>query len=132
MARRYVKEEWSDRALELREDFRSKKLGLLSPRLLLCEVANGLRYSPELSPREILEGLESLINMQIDLIEFDLQQWRSATQNALALQISVYDSAYYTAAESYSMKLITADRRLFKKVGDKNSIFLKDYDYELA
>jgi len=130
-ARWYVKEDWSHKALELRDDFRGGKLGLISPRLLLYEVANGLRYSPELSTEEISDAIDSLVGMQIGLTDFNTRQWRNAVKNALVFGISLYDSAYYTTAETYSLKLVTADKHFFQKIEGKNSIFLKDYHSRL-
>lgn len=131
VARWYVKEDWSHKALELRDDFRAGKLVLISPRLLLYQVANGLRYSPELSPEEISDAVDSLVGTQIGLTDFDIRQWRNAVKNALVFGISLYDSAYYTTAETYSLKLVTADKHFFRKMGGKNSIFLKNYHFRL-
>src|SRR3972149_1304651 len=70
-AKWYVPEEHSEQALELRDDFRSRRVDLIAPHLLLYEVANGLRYSPELSPDQILDATDALITMQITLIHLD-------------------------------------------------------------
>ena len=130
-AKWYVKEESSDKALELRGDFRARRIDLISPRLLLYEVANGLRYSPELSSEDIVEAVDSLTAMQIGLIDFDGRQWGNAVKNALTFGISLYESAYYTTAEAYSLRLVTSDKRLFKKVKSKNIVLLEEYDYTL-
>lgn len=131
VARWYVREDWSDKALQLREHFRAGRLDLVSPRLLLYEVANGLRYSPELSPKDIADAVDSLIGMQIGLTDFDARQWRNAVENALRYKISLYDSTYYTTAETYSLRLVTADKHFFSNIRGKNSMFLKDYNYAL-
>lgn len=131
VAKWYVKEELSDKALELRDDFKARRLDLISPSLLLYEVANGLRYSPELSSEDILDAVESLVGMQLSLVDFDAMKWRDTVKNALRFRISVYDSAYFTTAEMYALKVVTADRRLYNKVRGKHSILLADYDHDV-
>ena len=128
-AKWYVPEEHSQQALELRDDFRSRRVDLIAPHLLLYEVANGLRYSPELSPDQILDATDALITMQITLIHLDPPHWRRAVGNALRFDISLYDSAYYTTAESHALRLLTADRRLFRKLHGKSTLLLEDYQH---
>ena len=131
IARWYVKEDSYRKALEVRTDYEENRLNLIEPSLLLYEVSNALRYSPELGIEDVKNSVGSMIDMQLDLREMD-HDWASlCLDSAYRYGVSVYDSSYFTLAQKLNIKLVTADDKLTRKIPSENLVALRDYSLGL-
>ena len=131
IARWYVKEDSYRKALEVRTDYEENRLNLIEPSLLLYEVSNALRYSPELGIEDVKNSVGSMIDMQLDLREMDHDWARLCLDSAYRYGVSVYDSSYFTLARKLNIKLVTADDKLTRKIPSENLVPLKDYSLGL-
>jgi predicted nucleic acid-binding protein len=127
IARWYVKEDSYRKALEVRRDYDENRLNLIEPSLLLYEVSNALRYSPELGVEDVKRSVKSIIDMQLDLRDMDHELGMLCLESAYRYGVSIYDSSYFTLARKLDVKLVTADDRLAKKVPGENLVALRDY-----
>lgn len=127
IARWYVKEDSYKKALEVRRDYEENRLSLIEPSLLLYEVSNALRYSPELGTDDVKHSVRSIIDMQLDFREMDHDWARLCLDSAYKYGVSIYDSSYFTLAQKLNIKLVTADDKLSRKVPAANLVALRDY-----
>ena len=127
IARWYVKEDQYQKALEVREDYRKDLLNLVEPSLLLFEVSNALRYSPELGADDVKNSVHSMVDLQFDIRELD-QEWASlCVESAYKYGISIYDSTYVSLAQRLGIKFITADEKLTRRIPKENTVTLENY-----
>lgn len=111
----FVPEVGGDKALKLRNEHVDGSLVLQAPDLLVWEVANALRYHPEITDEQLAENLQSLIDIDIDLISPTPTLLNLTVRRARELDITSYDASYLALAELASTQLITADKELHLK-----------------
>lgn len=116
-----------ERALQLRNDFRERKIDLLCPELLIYEIANVLRYKEDLEEKVILKAIISIYEMEI-LMLVNQKIMENAVRLASKYGITVYDSIYLSFAQHLGWHLITADKKLFQKIKDlPGIIYISEY-----
>lgn len=116
-----------EKALQLRNDFRYRKIDLLCPELLIYEIANVLRYKSELDEQLILKAILSIYEMRI-LKSVNQKIMENAVKLARKYGITVYDSTYLSFAQHIGCYLITADKKLFQKIKDlPGVIYINEY-----
>lgn len=112
-----------EKALQIREDFRARKIDLFAPELLIYEIVNVLRYKKTLKDDLILKAIDSIFALDI-LIPVNLQIMKDALKLARKHNITVYDSTYLSLARHSGCYLITADKKSFQKLKDLPGIML--------
>ena len=99
----------------------ARRIHLHAPGLVLAEFANTIwkkaRRSEIADPRPYLDELPSLAEL-ISLYPADVLIERAA-QIAFNIDHPIYDCLYLACAEATDSAMITADKRLADKVGDK-------------
>ena len=126
----YVEEEYREQALHLRRDYYDGKVALASQPLLFYEVANALRYHAALSSSDVVNSINSLLDMQLDLQTPMREVMDAAVDLAFEEGITIYDAVYLALAELLGFKVITADENLLEKLGEgrkKIILLIKDY-----
>ena len=131
IARWYVEEDWSDSALKLRKDYEKGLVDLIAPYLLHYEVANSLRYSPDLNASDVSDSIKSLLDMQLDTRLILKEDIEKIVMIAFEFNISIYDAVYFALSRSLSVNFLTGDVKLYRKLGSKQAILLSDYDYSV-
>jgi len=129
VARWYVQEEWHDIALKVRADYEKGLIDLLAPYLLIYEVSNSLRQSPDLNASDVSDSVKSLIDMQIDTRLLTKEEIEKIAMLAFEYNISIYDAVYFALSRSLGINFLTGDVKLYRKLGSKQTILLSDYDY---
>ena len=115
-----VVESDSDKAIRLRDDFRSRVVELIAPDIFAAEIASSLLtaqrkgrvsdFQPLLS--EVLtEGI--VLNATTPLLARMARIISTVTTGA---RFSVYDCLYVALAEREGCQLVTADDRLFRNL----------------
>jgi predicted nucleic acid-binding protein len=110
-------EAWRDVALQIRKAYLDGHLVIYVPDLLIYEIANVLRYKPDLIPAQIRELVASLFGMQIKIVEISLEVIGRAVDLAYAYEITVYDAAFVAMAEQLRIDFISSDEKLIQKLG---------------
>ncbi|MEM2340223.1 MAG: type II toxin-antitoxin system VapC family toxin [Candidatus Bathyarchaeia archaeon] len=115
VAKWFIPEEDGEKASRIMEKYGDGDIDLYAPDLLIYEVANALRYRPDVSEGTLIEGVRALLDLQINLIPPSVEVLSRAIEMAKALDLSVYDACYIAIAEILATNLITADMKLCEK-----------------
>jgi len=104
-------EEWTERALALRDDLIEGVVELLAPDHLIYEVGNALWKNRQLSPEDCASGVLSLLEVGIKFEPPSRDMLREAAALARRLGITFYDSLYVALSEITDAPLVTADEK---------------------
>ena len=126
VAKWFIPEADSDKAVKLRNRHIEGSLNLMAPDLLLYEIANALVYHPEIRDEDIREDMEALFTVDIELVSPSSKLMASIPEGARRRDISVYDSSYLVLAEIVATNLVTADKRMFEKAMHTGQVLLLD------
>jgi predicted nucleic acid-binding protein len=110
-------EVWRDVALQLRRAYIEGRMVIYVPDLLTYEIANVLRYKPDLSQGQVQAALNSLYDMQIRIVKGSREVIKEAIRLAYLYDVTVYDAAFVAIAEYLNVPFITADDKLSQKLG---------------
>lgn len=120
----FIPEPDSAKAIAIRDRLVDGKLELVAPDLLAYEVANTLRFHPEITKRQIEQDMEDLMALDIDLLMPTRELVAAATDIARDLEMTVYDASYLSVAQDLSTYLVTADRTLYARAERTGSALL--------
>jgi predicted nucleic acid-binding protein len=109
-------ETWREVALQLRQAYLDGQMLIYVPNLLIYEIANLLRYKPDLTQQQVQEALMSLYDMQIRIVEISQELIKEAIHFAYFHDITVYDATFVAMAEYLKVLFITADEKLIQKL----------------
>ncbi len=84
----FSEEEYTDKAIEIRNEFFKGTCELAAPDLILYEVSNALRFNPNFN------------------------------EEAFKYKTTIYDAFYAALANEIGFEFVTADIKLFKKIKD--------------
>lgn len=111
-------EEYSEVADKLKVKHINGEVTLVAPVLIVFEVTNALRYSPDFGVEDLKNAVNDLLDLQIVLCIPEKEWMEQALENAYRLGITVYDACYIALAKHLKSSVYTADKRLKDKVED--------------
>ena len=117
-------EEDLEAALEVRRRVLEAELDLIIPDLMFYELANVLRYQPQLRFEEVAVALDTLETMELDVRPFSSYLGKEAVRLANTTGITAYDAYFIVFAEAFECPLLTADRRCYRRVKGRPSVNL--------
>jgi len=120
----FNKEEFSDIALKLREEFYNGKHEIVVPDLILYEVSNALVYNKEFSAGDISMAINSIIDMELTINIPSKDLLEKSIEIARKEKITLYDAVYIGLTREIYAKFVTADDKLGKI---KGVLLLKDF-----
>jgi predicted nucleic acid-binding protein len=103
---------------ELAKELSGTKDRLVSPRLIVTEIANALVrkvMQGTIAPEEAKSQFTALPRFLPELVEVE-DLIESALENACVLRHPIYDLIYLEAARRLDAQLVTADRRFTAKI----------------
>ena len=106
----------ANRALSILYTYLEGRNRLIVPTLLAYEVANVLRYKPELSTADVVLALQSLFDLGLEWVSASSILRQRAVVIARTYDIMVYDAAFAAVAESVGATFVTADARLVQRL----------------
>jgi len=115
----FIEEEYSDKALKLRDMHVNGEIVIVAPELLPFEVLNVLKYSNLFGKEELKNAALSLSSYGIELYSLKGMLAEKTVEIAVENDITIYDASYIALADTLNMKLYTADQKLIKKLGEK-------------
>jgi len=128
VAKWFKYEEGREKALEIRDNFISDQEQITFPDLLILELANLLRFSRIYNQTDIIKAVESIENMDIDIVVPTFEVIKDSVRIAVENDLTVYDAVYISLAENLGCDLITADEKLHQKVKKLKFVkLLKNY-----
>ncbi|MEM3549559.1 MAG: type II toxin-antitoxin system VapC family toxin [Candidatus Bathyarchaeia archaeon] len=127
VAKWYLKEEYSEHALKLRDEYVSGHIAVISPALLEYEVLNALKYSGVYSKQELIDISRSLNKYGFEIWRLKGRLKEETVRLAAKYDITVYDASYLALATTMKAKFYTADEELLEKVANLKIVkHLKD------
>jgi len=127
VAKWFKLEDDRDKAIKIREEFVNGRCDIVVPELLLIELSNLFRYSKVFQLEDIEQALESLRDLEINIVVPTFEIIIEATRLSFQYEISVYDGLYIATAGYIGYRFITADEKLYRKVKEIEFIeLLKD------
>ncbi len=118
----FAKEDLRQQALKVRDDYTRGKVDLQAPYLIRYEVGNALRFHPGSTVEEVVRALEALTNMQIITDEMSPAITEAASKISFEEGLAFYDAVYLALAEKNGTKVLTDDRKLYKKVRKRRGL----------
>ena len=115
----YLPEPDTDAALALRESHVNGDIRLVSPDLMVYEVANALRYHPRAGIDRLAEHIGDLFALDIGLDPTSETSMIAAIHSAFRLGLSIYDASYISLAGRLDTVLYTADESLLRAAGPR-------------
>jgi predicted nucleic acid-binding protein len=103
-------------ALELRAAYLDGQIAVFVPALLAYELANVLRYKPDLTAGQVQDAIRSLFDMGLEWVSPTSAAMRRAAEIAYACEATIYDAAFVALAESLGATYVTADERLARRL----------------
>ena len=112
----FSEEEYTEKALAIRERIRMGEERVIVPDLLLYELANALKYNPSFDANDVSDALTSIFDMDLEIVTPIPEIINLAVALAFEYNITVYDAFYIALAKDLELTFITADRRLCERV----------------
>jgi predicted nucleic acid-binding protein len=124
----FSKEEDSEKALKLLNAYINGNIIFVTSHLLFYEVANALRYKPDLT-ENVKRAVEALFKLHMKVIDLNDKIMIKSIEIAYEDDVTVYDAIPVAVAEVEEAVCITADEKTqYSKLKEKHSvILLKEY-----
>ena len=90
---------------------------LVAPELIHYEVANVLAVGAGLPSDAAAEGYRRFVELEIETYSLGEREYAAAVKLACEQRVSVYDASYLVLALTLDTGLVTADRRMVKRLG---------------
>lgn len=104
------------KALQLRQAYLDGHLTICVPHLLPYEIANVLRYKPDLNQTQVQRALQSLYDMQLQIESITAEVIRRTVDIAYSYDVTIYDAIFVALAEHLRIDFITVDEKLVQKL----------------
>lgn len=125
IAKWFLDEPSSKKALQLQQTYVEGEISLLAPEVLPFEVMNALRYSNVFSLEELQTVARSLSNFGIKLHQFDGILADNTIEIALTEDLTIYDASYVALAVLRDTICYTADLVLLKKLSEEFKAYVE-------
>ena len=115
VAKWFIEEENTEKAIEIRDKFVRGEIEVLVPSLLIYEIGNVFLKHPAKNSRDVENDFKALFDIGMEIVEINKPEIKDIHKNAKHFGITFYDAVYVTLALKEGCKLITADKKLKKK-----------------
>ena len=112
----FCKEENTEMALKFREGHVNGYVNIAFPDLVIYEIANALRYNQKVTEEDVIDSVNSLIDLGVDIIVPTKRVTESAISLAFEYDITLYDAYFLALARELGFDFVTADDNFYKKV----------------
>ncbi len=108
-AKWFNQEEFTDRAVEIKDGHVRGEVELIAPSHLVYEVGNSIHRNPQMTDEDARDSISALAGLEIALLPPDAPRLSRTMEISRQRRVSFYDAAYIQAAEEADAALITAD-----------------------
>ncbi len=115
----FLPEPDTPQAIAVRDAHVDGRLTLVAPLLLVYEVANAMRYHPQVGAEALAEHLEDLFALSLGFDVPSEESLGEAVRVAYGRGATVYDAAYLSLAERLDCPLVTADSEQLAAAGSR-------------
>ncbi len=128
----FVEEDYTDKALLLRDDHIGGCAKIIIPIHALLEVGDALRKYAKLSyisPNDAIEALNILTEFNLTIVDIVKEALTDAISYSIENSITLYDAYYVILARRKAARFYTADEKLLKKLSrlEPHAYHLKHY-----
>jgi predicted nucleic acid-binding protein len=117
VAKWYISEEDSEKAVQIRDLYAAGRLSLAAPLLVIYELGNALGKHPAYTEAESERAFQSFLDLSLKLRSpTEPKLLKTCFEVSRELRITFYDAAYVALTKEYDATLITADRELHDKI----------------
>jgi len=101
------------------------EVDLISPDLIVYEVANALRFHRvyKLPPEDIVSAVRDLVDLGIAR-KLPLEGWLRAVELSMNKEMSIYDAVYGAVALIHNGILVTSDEKLRESIMDRVKVIM--------
>ncbi|MGC8506447.1 MAG: type II toxin-antitoxin system VapC family toxin [Thermoplasmata archaeon] len=114
----FVDEEYTDKAIEILNDYRKGETTIYSVQLMPYEVMNALRYNSTLGKQDLILIGSALKKFQIELYPLVDGLYESTIDIAINSGTTIFDASYLALAIEMNGHAYTADKRFADKVAE--------------
>ncbi len=127
VAKWFLTEPDSDKAIELRDEFATGRLELAVPTLLFYEVMNALRFSGGFKSPDLLVAAKSLSKYRFGIWRPRGKLLELSTELSVEKDLTVYDACYVALGKRTDCRLVTEDKELLAKF-PTDTLALSDFE----
>ena len=127
VAKWFITEPDSDKAIELRDEFASGRLELAVPSLLFYEVMNALRFSGSFKVLDLVVAARSLSKYRFGIWRPRGKLLELSSQLSVEKDLTVYDACYVALGRRTNSKVVTEDKELLVKF-PADALALSDFE----
>ena len=113
---------WREASVFLRQEYLNGRLKIYVPSLLILEIANVLRYKPDLTSFQVQEALRSLYDLQLKIVDLSQEAIIKAIDLAYSWDLTIYDATFVATALNLNIPFITADEKLIQKLSSYSQV----------
>jgi len=113
----FVKEEYSDFALKLKDAYLAGNIDIVVNSLMKYEFVNVLKYK-KFSASEIKLALKAIDDYSFQVEEFSSKIADLTSDLAVSRNITSYDASYVALASFLGCNLYTSDEKLIRRISD--------------
>jgi len=114
VAKWFIEEENTEKAIEMRDKF--VRIKVLVPSLLICEIGNVFLKHPAKNSKDVENDFKALFDIGMEIVEINKPEILKDIHKNVKYFGIIYDAVYVTLALKERCKLITADKKLKRKV----------------
>jgi len=107
---------WREAAIFLRQEYLNGRLKIYVTSLLILEIANVLRYKPDMTSFQVQEALRSLYDLQLKIVDLSQEAIIKAIDLAYSWDLTIYDATFVATALNLNIPFITADEKLIQRL----------------
>jgi len=115
VAKWFLTEPDSDKAIELRDEFASGRLELAVPSLLFYEVMNALRFSGSFRSPDLVVAAKALSKYRFGIWTPRGKLLELSTKLSVEKDLTVYDACFVALGKRTNSRLVTEDKELLVK-----------------
>lgn len=115
VAKWFLTEPGSDKAIELRDEFASGRLELAVPSLLFYEVMNALRFSGSFRSPDLVVAARSLSKYRFGIWRPRGKLLELSTELSVEKDMTVYDACYLALGKRTDSRVVTENKELLAK-----------------
>lgn len=118
VAKCFIEEDYSDKALEVINAHVDRRLSLSAPSLIVYELGNIFWRHLRITAEKACEFIEKFLDLQIGLVDVwsDAELLKNTCAISKNRNLTFYDASYLAMVKKDGAKLITADEYLGNKV----------------
>lgn len=117
----------SEIALHLRQEMFDGRCTVTAPDLLIYELANALKYNPNLTSKDVKDAMGSIYDMGIDIKGVDAIIVTRAIEISFKFNVTIYDAYFMALSQIEKKPFLTADYKFTNRIkGFKGIIKLSE------